>query len=51
MGKGPKRRLEFGKCGGNLGHVIDLTIALKKIVGPTIDLTIALTIFLEKLFP
>ena len=28
-----------------MGHVINLTIDLKKILGPTIDLTIALTIF------
>ena len=40
--------LNWSIVGGNLGHVIDMTIALKKIWGPTIDLTIALTMFLEE---
>ena len=43
--------LNWSIVGENLGHVINLTIALKKTVGPTMDLTIALTIFLEIQLP
>ena len=45
MGKGPKRRLELVNCGGKFGSRNLLDNCLEENLGPTIDLTIALTIF------